>query len=296
LFAYGKGRGGRPVLFIPSLINRAHILDLKPGQSLLRYLARAGLDPWLLDWGEPGPKEKEFSLADYVGGPLEAAIDQVREMTGRKIALVGYCMGGLLAVAAAVRRQEALSALALLATPWDFHAQPPSRPLMQGVEAVLPWVLAAFGVLPVDFLQAFFLGLDPAASLNKFAGFARLDPRSPEAEDFVALEDWVNDGVPLVAKVAEECFRGWYGENQPARRQWRVNEDIVDPARLGIPVLLALPQNDKIVPPASAVALAEAVPGAVRLNPQAGHIGMIVGRRAVGEVWEPLAAWLGDLR
>ena len=46
--------GGAPLLAVPSLINRAYVLDLAPGRSLLRYLAAQGLRPLLVDWGAPG--------------------------------------------------------------------------------------------------------------------------------------------------------------------------------------------------------------------------------------------------
>ena len=46
------------------------------------------------------------------------------------------------------------------------------------------------------------------------------------------------------------------------------------------------------MPPASAEALALALPAAERLVPALGHIGMIVGGKAPREVWEPLARWL----
>jgi polyhydroxyalkanoate synthase subunit PhaC len=55
-----------------------------------------------------------------------------------------------------------------------------------------------------------------------------------------------------------------------------------------------VPARDRIVPPASARALATALPRAVRLDPPLGHIGMIVGRHAEREVWQPLAGWLLD--
>src|ERR1700761_6846390 len=55
-----RPRGGTPVLIVPSLINRAYILDLAPGQSFLRYLADQGLRPLLVDWGAPGTEERGF--------------------------------------------------------------------------------------------------------------------------------------------------------------------------------------------------------------------------------------------
>ena len=60
---------------VPSLINRAYILDLAPETSLLRYLAAAGMRPLLVDWGSPGAVERGFGLTEYIAGRLEAAAD-----------------------------------------------------------------------------------------------------------------------------------------------------------------------------------------------------------------------------
>ena len=105
LVDYGP-EGGAPLLAVPSLINRAYVLDLLPELSLLRHLSRAGLRPLLLDWGRPGPEERGFDLTDYIAGRLEAAAAAAVKATGRKLALLGYCMGGLLAVALAQRRPD----------------------------------------------------------------------------------------------------------------------------------------------------------------------------------------------
>ena len=52
-----------------------------------------------------------------------------------------------------------------------------------------------------------------------------------------------------------------------------------------------VPAQDRIVPPASADALAQALPGAHTLLPPLGHIGMVVSNGARASVWDPLAAW-----
>ena len=109
---------------------------------------------------------------------------------------------------------------------------------------------------------------------------------------FVALEDWLNDGVPLPAAVARETLGGWYGANAPARGAWRVAGEAVTPGRLRVPCFVAAPGRDRIVPPASALALAAAIPGAVAHQPASGHIGMVAGARAEAELWSPLLDWL----
>ena len=128
---------GLPVLVVPSLINRYYILDLRSGHSFLRTLESLGFRPFVVDWGCPGPDEARFTLTDYIAGRLDQALDAVRAITGQAPVVLGYCMGGLLALALAVRRQPDIRALGLLATPWDFSAgAPPVVAFLPAHEAV----------------------------------------------------------------------------------------------------------------------------------------------------------------
>ena len=296
LLDYGGDNGGATVLFVPSLVNRAYVLDLTLRRSLLRYLAAAGLRPLLLDWGSPGARECRYALADYVEGPLAAALQVANLVGGGPVGLAGYCLGGTLAVAAAQRYPDQVAALALLATPWDFHA-PAGVPvvalrLLAALQPTLSALLAGSPVLSVDLLQALLLGLDPASTLRKFAAFSRLDPESDAASEFVALEDWLNDGVPLAGPAARDCLIGFYGRNAAQAGQWRVAGAPVEPGRLAVPTLVAVPEEDRVVPAPTALALAQLIPGAVLLRPRAGHIGMVAGGKAETVLWRPLVDWL----
>lgn len=282
-----------PVLVIPSLINRAYILDLMPGHSLLRHLAASGLRPLLLDWGHPTGGELALDLAQQVlvraGGALEATLATTR----RPPVLLGYCMGGVLACALAAAREDQVAGLALLATPWDFHAGEPRPTLATGAAAAGPSaMIAALGYAPVELLQSFFLSLDGAGVVRKFQKFAELRPDDPRAALFVAVEDWLNDGVPLAGPAAQECLWHWYVENRPARGTWSLDGVAVRPERLGLPAFLALPRRDRIVPVASAQALADRLARAMVVRPPSGHVGMVVGAGAKEGLWDPLASWL----
>ena len=290
LLDYGK-RGGLPVLFVPSLVNRAYVLDLLPERSMLRWLAARGVRPLLLDWGWPGASERSFDLSAVVARAERALLS-----LKRPVVLAGYCMGGLLTLALALRQRARVRALALLATPWDFHAE--SRDEAVKLGAWLPRaepVLTATGTLPVDVLQTLFAAIEPGAIAAKFRAFARLDPASAAARDFVALEDWVNDGVPLAAPVAREVFSGWYRDNLPASGAWRIDGMPVMPQALSCPAFVAAPARDRIVPPGSAMGLAAQLPGATVVRPKAGHIGMTAGARAESGLWQPLLDWLRGL-
>ncbi len=290
---HSSAKNGAPLLVVPSLINRAYILDLSERRSLLRYLAKQGFRPFLLDWGAPGSDEMGFDLSDYIAGRGEAALARVAELSGGPAGVIGFCMGGNLVLPLAQRRPELVRALVLMATPWDFSAMdqaktasiPAMRPQLDGV-------LDAAGALPVDMLQAMFASLDPFYAIRKFRRFATLDPMSRKARDFVALEDWLNDGVPLVAGVARECLFGWYAENTPERGSWKIRGRPVIPEEVETETLLVVPELDYIVPPATALPLADHLPRADCRVLKAGHIGMVAGGRAVTLLYAPLVRWL----
>ena len=292
LLLHGDGTG-RPLLIVPSLVNRYHVLDIAPGRSLLDHLDRAGFAPYVVDWDKPGEIERGFTLTDYIAGRLEQALDAVLERTGRRPALIGYCMGGLLALALAQRRSADLISMVLMATPWDFSADAGHAPTMlAAIRPTLGGMMDGLGELPTDIIQAMFYTLDPMLVPRKFLRFAKMDMKSAEAEAFVALEDWLNDGVPLAAPVAREALFGWYGENTPAKGIWRVAGRPVLPEAVTLSCLSLIPARDRIVPPASASALAAALPNSTELRTALGHIGMVVSENARDRAWKTIVDWL----
>jgi poly(3-hydroxyalkanoate) synthetase len=292
LLDYGQ-QNGIPVVFVPSLVNRSYVLDLLPGHSMLRFLAERGVRPLLLDWGYPGEAECDFTLTDYVAGRLLRALSFLGASLGEKVGLVGYCMGGLMAVAAAQLRPDLLTRLGLLATPWDFWAADcgAARRLAEMVPLLEP-AFTFGGAMPVDALQMLFSLLDPGSVGTKYRDFGGQDQASERAIQFVALEDWLNDGVPLAAPVAREVLNGWYGRNSPANGTWRIAGLPVVPQTLNLPVFIAIPQRDRLVAPESAAPLAACLPEPVLVRPSLGHIGMVAGSHARKALWEKLLCWL----
>ncbi|HYC66123.1 MAG TPA: hypothetical protein VEC14_15440 [Reyranellaceae bacterium] len=292
-----RARGARAVLVVPSLINRWEVLDLTAEKSLLRAMAVAGLRPYLVDWGTPDDRERRFDLAAYVAR-LERALAFVAKRARKAPAVMGYCMGGTLTVALTARRPRRVAGLALLAAPWDFHADRTGHAFLATAGPLLARVAERCGELPVDVLQTLFWSLDPWLAVKKFGRFLGMDQASDGAREFVLLEDWLNEGAPLAGPVAQECLLGWYGDNQPGNDQWLVGGKPVVPRKIKTPSLVMIPSGDRIVPPLSAAALAEPGRGlanATRLDLPLGHIGMVVSGRARELCWTKLIDWLGAL-
>jgi polyhydroxyalkanoate synthase len=290
----GHGGGQGPaVVVVPSLVNRAYILDLAEDRSLMAFLAASGLRAFLLDWGEPGETERAYSADDYITRLIIPALEHARALTGQPPRLAGYCMGGTLSAAAAILRPDLISGLALLAAPWDFHADTAaSRSFLTLFRPMIEVMIAAQACAPVDFLQAMFASLDPTLMGRKFRGFAARDMASDAAQRFVELEDWLNDGIPLVANVARQTLFDWYGDNTPLKNTWIIGGAVMDPSKISAPTLAVIPNQDRIVPPDSAKALARRITNCKTMTIELGHIGMMAGGSAPELLYEPLAKWL----
>jgi polyhydroxyalkanoate synthase len=275
------GGEGPPVIFIPSLINPPYVLDMAEDQSLLRWLAGQGLRPLLVDWGEPSPAERDLTVAGHV----ERYLLPLVQAFGERPALAGYCLGGTMALAAAARAN--VSAVVTIAAPWHFRGFPDAA--RQGLSELWHGAKSAveqLGLMPMELLQTSFWRLDPTRTVAKFERLGRGGLPAEALPGFVALEDWANDGPPLTLGAGRELLVDLFNNDLTGRGLWQVAGGPVRLTDITCPALDIVSTTDRIVPAASAPAIGTG------LSLGLGHVGMIVGGRARGLLWEPLAEWL----
>ena len=267
-------------MLVPSLINPPHILDLDADTSLAAALTPHA-EVLLLDWGPASARS-----ACSVAGHIETILVPLIEQLGEPPALLGYCLGGTMAIAAAGLTRT--DRLVTLAAPWHFAAYPEaSRAALANIWSSARGPSAGFGALPMEVLQAAFWALDPARTVAKFAAFADLDPaknpdNADEARRFVMLEDWANEGEPLPLPAAREMVEDLFGADLPGKGCWGVGGKTATPGS-GLHLFAA---RDHIVPAATA-------PPGDTVAIDAGHVGMIVGR-ARQELHHRLATFLDN--
>ncbi|MEO7277516.1 MAG: alpha/beta fold hydrolase [Sphingomicrobium sp.] len=257
------GGTGPPALLIPSLINPPRILDLDSRVSLAAAVAKMGRRSLLLDWGNVDSRAT-LSVGEHVEQLLVPLLSRI----GEPVALIGYCLGGTMAVAAAgLARCERL---VTLAAPWHFARYPDrSRAALMDMWVHSRAAAKSLEALPMEVLQAAFWSLDPERTVGKFARFGRLDPASAEFRRFVELEDWANEGEALPYCAARELIEDLFGRDLPGRGEWIVGGTVARPAP-DLPTLHILAGHDRIAP-------ADTAPPGLSVEIASGHVGMVVG-------------------
>jgi polyhydroxyalkanoate synthase len=252
------GGSGPPALLLPSLINPPRILDLDEQVSLTGAIARMGRRALLLDWGK-ADERNDLSVSGHIQDLLLPLLRNI----GEPVALLGYCLGGTMAIAAA--NLAKVERVVTIAAPWNFSAYPvASKQALQDMWQHSEAAAKRLGALPMEVLQAAFWSLDPTRTVRKFAEFGRLDPASDDARRFVELEEWANEGEALPYPAAKELIEDLFGRNLPGSGRW-IGTDTLD-----LPALHLTAEHDRIAPAATA-------PAGERVDIPSGHVGMIVG-------------------
>ena len=91
-----------PLLLVFALMNKPSILDLRPGHSFVEYMVKQGYDVYLMDWGVPGPEDKDLKFDNYALDYLPRAIRKMKAVSGSdEFTMLGWCIGAILGIAMA---------------------------------------------------------------------------------------------------------------------------------------------------------------------------------------------------
>lgn len=285
------------LFIVPSLINDSSILDLMVSRSFVRWMASQGVDVYIIEWGNLLTDPDLLTLESILSEKLLPMLDFLQEKYAGCVHGLGYCMGGVLLTALAQLSSKNAKikcrSLIFVASPWDFHDEPPS--LSYSIRAwageLLPLLMHS-DYLPVGWLQTIFASIDPSQAPKKFSAFADMEEGSEAELLFVLVERWLNSGGDLPSSVAVSCIKEWYQENRPYNKKWKVMEEIIDPVNIKEPSFVVVSKKDKIVPPKSAIALYNQLQNATLHEADCGHIGMMVGTNAKKLMWEPVKQWI----
>jgi polyhydroxyalkanoate synthase subunit PhaC len=293
----GAGSGppvGPPVLLVASLINRPWVLDLLPGRSVVEKLLEGGLDVWLLDWGTPRAEDAGRDLAGYALDRLPRAFDEVARIAGATPFVLGYCMGGTLALLAAGAERIAPAGIVALATPVALHDEGLLSRWCRTPGFDPSEMRRAYGNIPPYLLQPAFKMLDPVGLISKWVHLDEKIGDEAFLGFFLAMESWLEDSVSFPG----DAFVDWvelYRSDGLARGGLELGGARIDLGRVRCPLFNVMAEKDYITPPASSEPLEKLLRGpyaSERLK--GGHIGLSTGGEAHKRLWPAVARWMRD--
>lgn len=287
-----KPTHAKPILLVPSLINRHYVLDLLPGRSVAEYLVQKGWDVHCIDWGTPGPEDRYLTFDDVCDKYLARAI---RKTSKDGVHLLGYCLGGTLTAIHAAAHPERIASMCALAAPVDFSAKGLLEIWTQSKTFDVRAIADACGNIPWQLMQAAFHMLRPTLALSKTVHLVdKLIDRDDEFIDgFVALEKWGNDNVSLPGEWYVTYIEELYKKNAFANGTFVLGGKRVSIEDVTCPLQVVTFAHDNIVPEASAKALALRAGSKKKehLALPGGHVGAVVSRNGAKRLWPAIDAF-----
>jgi polyhydroxyalkanoate synthase len=288
-----------PLLICYALVNRPYILDLQPDRSIVRqYLAR-GFDVYLIDWGVPSISDRHLGLKDYVCKFLKEVVDfTLRAHSRQDLHLLGYCMGGTMSALFAATYPAAVKTLTLMAAGIDFSSRESLLHLWTSAEYFdVDALIDAYGNCPAHFLQGSFTMMKPVQNLleKQFSFYDQMhDDRF--VENYLAMERWGNDNIPVAGETFREFVKKLYQGNELVRGEFHLGDQRVDLRRITSPLLLLTARNDHLVVPSSTEGIVPHVGSSdvKSMSIDAGHVGLVVSGKAHKTFWPEATNWLAD--
>jgi polyhydroxyalkanoate synthase len=273
------------------LINTWTVFDLMPGHSVVESLVARGVSVYLLDWGRPGPQDRERSLGHFVDGVLGRMLAAAcRHAAVQQMDCLGYCVGGTFLAMHAARHPQRVSRLALLCAPIDFAASGRLAAWTRPEHFPLDAIVDAYGNFPASWMKASFLWLRPQGSIGKLRALRERAGDVEAVDLWHALEAWNRDAVDFPGRAYQEYVRRCYFDNALIAGGWTLDATPVDLGAAAMPVLAIAASDDHICPPGAAFGLARAWGGPVTTRTiRGGHVAICAGAALPAALRE----WLG---
>ncbi|SHH98036.1 class I poly(R)-hydroxyalkanoic acid synthase [Ferrimonas marina] len=208
----------RPILIVPPFVNKYYILDLRPENSLVKYLVDQGHTVLMISWVNPDLSHADVDFEDFVVDGVIDALLAVEKVTGEaEVNAVGYCIGGTalttaLAYMAAKRMKSRVKSATLFTTILDF-AQPGELGVFinDAVVTAMEQQNAEQGVMDGRQLAVTFSLLRENNLYWNYYVDGYLKGKSPVAFD---LLHWNCDNTNVAGKTHSTMLRRFYLNNE----------------------------------------------------------------------------------
>ena len=240
-----------PLLIFPPWINRFYILDLKPANSLIKWIVDQGFTLFVLSWKNPDPSYADVGMDTFVEEGYLEAVEEVKKITGEKqVNAVGYCIAGTtLSLTLALmnkRKDKSIKSATFFTTLTDFSDQGEFTTFLQddfvdGIEAQIK----SDGVLSSYFMSRTFSFLRSNDLIYQPAIRSYMMGEAPPAFDLLY---WNGDSTNLPGRMAVEYLRGLCQSDRFASDTYELMGEKLSVSDVKVPLMAIACETDHIAP------------------------------------------------
>jgi polyhydroxyalkanoate synthase len=238
-----------PIVLFPPWINKFYILDLKPSNSLIRWVVDQGYTLFVVSWVNPDGSYRETGMEDYIEDGYLEAMRLAKEICGvDKINAVGYCIAGTtLSIVLALlkkRGDKTVKSATFFTALTDFSDQGEFVPFLQndfadGIEQEIDQE----GILPHFIMARTFSFL---RSNDLIYGPAIRSYMMGEAPPAFDLLYWNGDGANLPGRMFSQYLRALCQRNEFAKGTYKILGETVSVQDVDVPLMSIATETDHI--------------------------------------------------
>jgi len=277
-----------PLVIFPPWINKFYILDLRPENSMIRWLTDQGITVFVASWVNPTPELATKTFEDYMREGIYAGTAAAMEQCGTPhVNAVGYCIGGTLLSASlahmAARKVQPIASATFFAAQQDFSEagdlllftneewlQELERRMDEGGGVLSGQAMAdTFNALRAnDLIWSFFVN-------NYLLG------KEPKPFDLLF---WNSDQTRMPKTLHLFYLRKFYGENALAKGELVLDGVKLSLGDVKIPIYVQSSREDHIAPARSVYKGARLFGGPVTFTlAGSGHIAGVINAPAANK-------------
>jgi polyhydroxyalkanoate synthase len=288
-----------PLLLVYALINKPFIFDLAPGRSFVEYLVDEGFDVYLLDWGTPGPEDRNLGFDDYITQYLFRAVRKLRRVSGaEEISMLGYCLGATLAtVYAALYPDAPIRNLILLTAPLDFSNPPEGSMAVWLSEGRLDVdkLVDTLGNVPGELIRLWAKMLKPVENfMGSYINLLKMLEDRTAVRGWQAINRWVEDVIPFSGEAFRQFVKVYLRGNRLISGEHVIDGRPVRLSNIRAALLNIVAQYDHLVAQSQSEGILELVSSkdkTMKLIPST-HVGIMASSSARYKLWPELVDWL----
>ena len=241
-----------PLLIFPPWINKFYIMDLRPENSLIRWLASQGFTVFVASWVNPDAKLADKTLEDYMRqGVYEGVATVLKQCGVDRTNTVGYCIGGTLLSATlahmAAKGVSAISSATFFAAQQDFSEAGDlliftNEGWLSDLEKKMD---DGGGVLSGQTMAETFNALRANDLIWSFFVSNYLMGKEPKPFDLLF---WNSDQTRMPKTLHMDYMRRFYGDNALAKGEYVLDNVRLDLSQVKVPIYVQSSKEDHIAP------------------------------------------------